>query len=1277
MSAYIAILSLLSIFCAAPQSVAAAAPHPGASTWAETEQNAVPPQGENPGPGKEPIEVLSDTRGQICLNGIWQFVPMREKAETEPSLGMAGIHVPGSWKESGGMPGLVSGPGSGPAWQNWGNGSGVWCAWYQRKITVPSSWAGRAIVVSLERVSTDAIVYANGEKCGAIAWPSGEVDISKTVKAGDEALLRIQVIATTDDSPSTTFLDPGRVVTTAAKLSSKGLIGNVFLRSRPPGTHISDVFVQCSTRKKELRLEVEVSEAGSAEPVQVTARLIGPNGQEEKSFQASAPIREGKTQTLQLSWTWANPKVWDLQQPNLYSLRLKCQGATWKDEYAQPFGFREFWIEGRKFYLNGTELRLRPTCHTYMETRFGGNVELTDAHLDGCLLAGFNIEECWPVNHDEKGSVHFRELWADRADLKGFLLMGTALPIDEGKWDKAGYREIYRRKLEQDLRRYRNHPSIVLWTTNPNWLGNGLDQDPRHIGRSEEIPGAIEDWKKKKASEAVSMIKNVDPTRPVFNHAGANNGDLFNINCYLNFMPLQEREELLGEWAKSGDMPLLCCEFGTPWSFSFLRGRWGFEGSTEPLMTEYSAIYLGREAYALETPDYRQAIRRKYAGGQRFGDWINGETVLEASPAFQKMEALFNRNTWRSWRTWGITGGMVPWDYGFAWDAFNSERRRTHRPVAEQALRPFTPGMRGVVRDKETVSLLKPFQPDGMDTYPAGTALMEANGPTLAWIAGPKDSFTAKDHSFSVGQEMMKQVVLINDERSPRDYSYTWTAELGGKSFASAAGKGRIEPAATLFLPLRVRLPDLTGPAKAAGTVSLVARIGAREQKDVFSFHVFSKATPLHQTVALFDPVGKTAKMLESLGCKVETWDGKSSSDLIVVGRESLSAGALPPFDWEAILRAGGHVLVCAQDPAWFREKMGFRVAAQLSRRVFPVSALHPVCLDLDGADLSDWAGESSLVDAHPHSPVQDPRWRSPKYGFHWGNRGVVTSAALEKPHRSGWRPILECGFDLAYSPLLELDYGPQGRLLVCTLDLEDHVPLDPAAALLAKNLLRYSASAPSLPRAKRTILVGDEQDRKVLEDLGVLFQGAEGLDPDADLAILGRQVKCSDVQVQEFLTKGRKMLFLPRSTSDPEIGLKLKEEKAFRGSLNVPPWPECQGLSPSDLHWRTEGPAWVLDVGFETGADGLLGLLRKGAGVALFCQIDPDRLEVDQKQYFRITRWRETRALAQILGNLGARFRGDQDAVSLTKPPAGLYHPDYHATDPKNSDDPYLYFRW
>ena len=43
-------------------------------------------------------------------------------------------------------------------------------------------------------------------------------------------------------------------------------------------------------------------------------------------------------------------------------------------------------------------------------------IEVT--YYDGVIGAGFNSEEMWPVNHDERGRRIYRELWADRADRK-------------------------------------------------------------------------------------------------------------------------------------------------------------------------------------------------------------------------------------------------------------------------------------------------------------------------------------------------------------------------------------------------------------------------------------------------------------------------------------------------------------------------------------------------------------------------------------------------------------------------------------------------------------------------------------------------------------------------------------------------------------------------------------------------------------------------------------------------------------------------------------------
>jgi beta-galactosidase len=203
------------------------------------------------------------------------------------------------------------------------------------------------------------------------------------------------------------------------------------------------------------------------------------------------------------------------------------------------------------------------------------------------------------------------------------------------------------------------------------------------------------------------------------------------------------------------------------------------------------------------------------------------------------------------------------------------------------------------------------------------------------------------------------------------------------------------------------------------------------------------------------------------------------------------------------------------------------------------------------------------------------------------------------------------------------------------------------------------------------------------------------------------------------YLENGGKVFFLPRAQADGGLGATLELAAAgFTGSLSAPDWPEAKGLSASDLRWRCylDKPPMILSGGAEIGADGLLGRKTVGKGVAIFCQVDPDGFGADEKTYFRYTRWRATRAVAQLLSNLGAGFavdsrifqprkpvvnpdriwigpdgdRSGYDCVPpipsrlLDLPPTampeedkvGYYYPDYR-TDFPMGDNPYRYYRW
>ena len=184
-------------------------------------------------------------------------------------------------------------------------------------------------------------------------------------------------------------------------------------------------------------------------------------------------------------------------------------------------------------------------------------------------------------------------------------------------------------------------------------------------------------------------------------------------------------------------------------------------------------------------------------------------------------------------------------------------------------------------------------------------------------------------------------------------------------------------------------------------------------------------------------------------------------------------------------------------------EALGWRVCPKVVRRVFPVDT--ELASGLDADDLRDWTGSSKLVEAYPEYTgdyFRGNEREQPYAGWHWGNRGGVSSAAIEKPHRSGWRPLLECEFDLSYTPLMELDYG-KGRVTLCTLDLGDHLGEDPAARRTAERVVDYALNAPLSPRADKVVYVGGPTGAAWLDKIGVTYQQSATLDTSAGLLLI------------------------------------------------------------------------------------------------------------------------------------------------------------------------------
>lgn len=1189
------------------------------------------------------VEIISPTRAQIILNNKWLFQPAVGNAEQGPiTTAWDSIQVPSSWYSNFTVD---------TAYKTENNPKQIFLknlskAWYKTTVFIPANWKKNSTLLQLTKVSTDAVIYINGKNAGDVEWSAGVVNVSKFVKYGQPNEIKILVIATPNQAEIPVLMGTAttQVTFTKAILKSRGLIGDVILSSQPKNTFINDVFVQPSVRQNKVDLAVEIVGVNKSGLATVTAQMYDEKGKLEKTFYTTQNLIAKDTQTVKLVFDWANARLWDLDQPNLYTVKLKIEAEnSINDVYAQEFGFREFWVEGKYFYLNGSQINLRP--HLFV----GGNGmnELIDASIDGIRKNGFNISEIWPDNFDTRGAFEHSEQMMERSDKKGFLLMGVALPfanyiMDDNwgfNWDKPGVKQAFEKRLLISLRRDRNHPSVLIWTTTGNFFGHTQDQNPINIGKVNWVKNNPPFQKNADAGlEAINIIKKNDPTRPVFSHHGTYIGDVHTLNFYLGFSPLQEREEWMSAYAEKGQIPFIGIEFGTPLFCDFLRGRNGFGSNilTEPLITEFTAAYFGNKAYTTEPLFYKNTIKNNFISGQTYKAMFGSNFINMWS--FMELQKLYTTNTWRSWRTYNLPSTMLPWDNGYGW-------QRNNNKTSVVNMKPFELGRKGMYYPTGDLTDLYEKQQPAYTTTLAGKAFNANNNATLAYIAGAPAAFTEKAHNFKTNQNVQKQLFFFNDTRELQKCVWQYNIIVAGKSISKNQGE--------VFLPvgdnkheiINFITPTQINGLKADGKIILNAQIGNNLHTDTLNFRVFNIPKIVrNKTLYVWDPVGKTTDMLTTLGYQTQKWDGKTNIPLLIIGRDVFSKNFKLPIPLQTFVQNGGKALVFNQQDTVL-EKSGFRVSKYVSRYIFPIKN-NPITQNLDEEDLRNWAGIGTLNTAYPdymNKAYEKSPDDSPIYGWHWGNRGSVATNALEKPHNSGWSPLLECEFDMAYSPLMELNYG-KGKLIWCSLDLEDNAPVDPVAHIITQQLINYVQNTNPTPRNLNTIFIGKSHQNKMLDAIGLQYTPSARVQGNANLIICGSLNPQQQKDVNQYITNGGKAFILPQTLASKYLGVDFVLDSTFDGGKTIPDWVLTKGLSLSDIRYRTPTPTVKINAGCNIALSGLLGKKQLGKGEIIFCQLDINRFNADTLTYNRFTTWRQNRAFTQILTNLGASFICDKN---------------------------------
>ncbi len=1280
---------------------------------------------------------VTPTRERICLNGLWRWQPASPAAEAVPTNRWGFFKVPGSW------PGITDymqkdsqTVHAHPAWQDIRLRE-VTAAWYQREFTVPAGWGGRRLVLSAEYLHSFATVFVDGRRVGELHFPAGELDLTGVCRPGARHELSLLVVALPLRGVLLSYTDTAAAREVQGAVARRGLCGDVFLASTPAGPRLEAVRVRPSVRRGQLTLETALRDLEAAPTYRLEFEVR--DGDRPVRAFASPPFRAADLEVGRHTFTeaWRADKPWDLHTPqHQYTLQVALRDAAGRLLDVLPpvrFGFREFWIEGRDFYLNGSRL-------------FLSTVPLDNAQVSAAAatyagareslerLRSFGINFVYTHNYDCLPGAHlsFAEILR-AADDVGMLVALTQPHFSHYDWagPAADHTNGYALHAAFYTRVAGNHPSVVAYATSHNATGYNEDMNPDLMdGRS----APRDAWARRnveRALRAEALLRALDPDRLVYHHASGNLGPMHLSNFYPNFVPVQELSDWFEPWATRGTKPVFLCEYGAPFTWDWamyrgwFRGRREFGSAVVPwefCLAEWNAQFLGDRAFALSEMEKRNLRweARQFREGRLWHRWDYPHQL--GSTDFPEREPVFARylsDNWRAFRTWGLSANS-PWEHHilFRLRPGVDRHRREELPVDWANLqRPgYSPDFLGERFERFDMAYARTdWQPTG-----AGAAILRNNRPLLAWLAGQPARFTSKDHLFLPGERLEKQLIVINNSRQTVRAVADWTLALP----APQTGHTNLvlETGQQARLPLAFALPADLPP----GEYRLTARVAfdpGEVQADEFAVHVLPpRPTPAARPASaprlvVFDPRGETRTLFERLGVAFQAVDAAAETgahDLLVIGKGALTPDGPAP-DIRRV-RDGLRVLVFEQTTDVLEQRLGFRVTEYGLREVFPRLPDHPALAGLRPEHLRDWRGAATLLpprlkyELNPKfngAPTVTWCGLSVTRAWRCGNQGNVASVLIEKPARGDYLPLADGGFSLQYSPLLEYREGA-GVVLFCQMDVTGRTEREPAAERLAANLLDYLATWKPMPE-RQPLYVGDPAGRAWLETAGfrlAAFPQPEkgianapaapvGVSPTghgaplapAQLLVVGPGggVRLTEARpaVTQFLEAGGRLVALGWTQADADALLPFRvtftPAEHIVAVFDPPPTGSpLAGIGPADVHCRDPRVLPLVTGGAVPVGNGVLAVAPRAPVV--FCQLLPWQFDYAKNHGLKRTFRRAVFLVNRLLANAGAR--GETPLLARWATPVqagepGRWLEGFYLDRPEEWDDPYRFFRW
>jgi beta-galactosidase len=363
--------------------------------------------------------------------------------------------------------------------------------WYRREFDVPASDAGRRIAVEFDGAFRDVLVFVNGCFVGRNdnGYAPFRFDVTDFLAIGAKNCIVARVDASFGDG---WFYE------------GAGIYRHVWL-TKTDVVHLApwESFVRAEVEGNAAQLSLGVviaNEGNEPEDVRVGWTISDPDGHPITGFiSAYHRVAAGSTVSIAAGGPQVekieNPRLWSVETPALYTVELNVEaGGKRRDTQRIQFGIRTVKFDAdHGFSLNGQSMKLQGTCNH--QDHAGVGAALPD-RLQYFRLGVLKEMGCNAVRTSHNMPT---PEFVEACDRMGVMMMCETRQMSSNPEGMA--------QLENMIKRYRNSPSIILWS-----IGN----EEWHLQTEMAEEGA------KIAAAMVEKCHELDPTRVV---SAAVNGD--------------------------------------------------------------------------------------------------------------------------------------------------------------------------------------------------------------------------------------------------------------------------------------------------------------------------------------------------------------------------------------------------------------------------------------------------------------------------------------------------------------------------------------------------------------------------------------------------------------------------------------------------------------------------------------------------------------------------------------------------------------------------------